>query len=273
MGKVSNGQFADTINAFVTKPTDALGEVDVSREVNFDVRSLDDISLSVDSLLQLTYQDGELRFDSGYRTGKELALEWVEDNLGSFVGNIEGLDELGSEVNILDKVNDINFDSLKYEYDQIANRDLKRSVTDWGMSQVEAVIATGDISTIGNITDVFGSNVLLSYFPDIIGDTLANWDISDYIPNLTYNEYPIYLKETFLPELDKIDPYWDKFTRLTSDGLRSVIPDFTVFSKASEDANFIFTFDERTMYNSVVGNSHTLRTMDEMLSTYRPLYN
>lgn len=273
MGKLTNGQFADAIGAFVAKPTDTLSEVDYTQAVNFDIRALDDMSLSVDSLLQLTYQDGELRFDSGYRTGKELALEWVSDKLGSFVGNMDGIDDLGSEVNIFDRANDINFDSLKYEYEQITNKDLKQSVTDWGMSQVESVIATGDIETIGNISDVFGNNILLSYFPDIIGDTLAEWHIEDYIPDFTYNEYPTYLKETFLPLLDEIDSYWDKFTRLTDDGLRSVIPDFTVFSKATEDVNFLFTFDERTMLNSVVGKSHTLRTMDEMLSTYRPLYN
>lgn len=268
MSRVTDGTFAEGINAFVTKPQDILDRVDLSKAVNLNVTSLDDMSLDVGGLVNLTYHNGELNFDTGYRSPKETALQWVEEQLSSIAGDYEGV--LSEETDFFSLENNIDFKTLQDAYDNIAQNDIKRDVTEWAMSQVDAVAMRGDISTIGDISETFGRDTLLSYFPAIVGDTLKNWSIEEYIPNLTFTQYPEYVSNEFLPLLDGIDTYWDKFTQFGVGDTANVIPDLSVFIKSNPDVQRLFTMHDRTQISSLIGSSQTIRDVDTLVSIYRP---
>lgn len=268
MSRVTDGTFAEGVNAFVTRPQDILDRVDLSKAVNLNVTSLDDMSLDVGGLVNLTYHDGELNFDTGYLSPKDTALQWVEEQLTSIAGNYEGV--LSEETDFFSLENNVDFKTLQDAYDSITQNDIKRDVTEWAMSQVDSVAMRGDINTIGDISQTFGRDTLLSYFPEIVGDTLQNWSIEEYLPNLTFSQYPDYVTNEFLPLLDSIDTYWDKFTQFSGDGNTSIIPDLSVFIKANPDVQRLFTLSERTQVSSLVGNSQTIRDVETLVSTYRP---
>lgn len=268
MSRTTEGTFAEGINAFITKPLDQLEQVDVSKEVKLDVSSVEHMTLDVGGLVSLTYHDGEITWDSDIVSSIESGAKWVENNIDNFAEDYAK--NILEETDFFNKANNINYDELKSAYNSITNNDYKADVTRWAMSQVNSVINSGDIDTIGDIADTFGSETLVSYFPDVIGDTLENWSIPASIPDLEFNEYSEYVENEFLPLLDGIDDAWDKFNTLSNSGEIVIIPNLSTYAKGSDDVQLLFSMNPRTVISSLVGDSQEIRDVQELIRKYRP---